>query len=118
MHKWQVSSFSSLARKKAARLRCLSIVRRHPQVHMPKQKEVAFFSTERNYQRGSEWYMTTVLQDAEFDAVCGEASVAYMDGTPFGGMSEEEYSNPTIASRHSSRSRRSYRGASSSSCPR
>jgi hypothetical protein len=76
-------------------------LRRHPEIHMPKQKEVAFFSTERNYRRGPDWYMTSILQDAQPGAVCGEASVAYMDGTPFGDISDKEYSELAVASPHS-----------------
>jgi hypothetical protein len=69
-------------------------MRRHPQVHMPGQKEITFFSTERNYRRGSGWYMTTVSQGAPPGAVCGEASVAYMDGTPYGDVYDNERSGP------------------------
>jgi hypothetical protein len=56
---------------------------------MPRQKEVAFFNDDRNYKRGADWYFATVLADAPAGAVCGEASVAYMDGTPFGGLPDE-----------------------------
>jgi hypothetical protein len=57
---------------------------------MPAQKEITLFSTERNYRRGADWYKATVLQGAPGGAVCGEASVAYMDGTPFGDIYDNE----------------------------
>lgn len=65
-------------------------MRRHPQIHMPHQKEMAFFSTERNYRQGFQKYVKAVVLGANADAACGEASVAYMDGTPFGGLSPTE----------------------------
>jgi len=90
--------FLIIGAQKAGTTSLFEYLRRHPQIHMPKQKEVAFFSTERNYRRGPDWYMATVLQDARSDAACGEASVAYMGGTPFADISEKEGCNLVIAS--------------------
>lgn len=56
-------------------------MRTHPQIHMPAEKEVAFFSS--RYDRGWEWYTAKVLRNAPAAAVCGEASIEYMVGTPF-----------------------------------
>jgi hypothetical protein len=49
---------------------------------MPPEKEIAFFESERDYQRGLDWYQHRVLRGAPADACCGTASVGYMSGTP------------------------------------
>lgn len=90
--------FLIIGAQKSGTTSLFEYMRRHPQIHMPRQKEVAFFSTERNYRRGPEWYMTTVLQGAPPSAICGEASVAYMDGTPFGDIAQNERCGPPSTS--------------------
>ncbi len=57
-------------------------LRHHPDVYMPPQKEIGFFSSDRNYTRGWHWYAAATLEDAPSQAVCGEASVGYMSGAP------------------------------------
>ena len=58
-------------------------MRRHPQIHMPAEKELHFFNVDRSYRRGPEWYLTRVLQDAPPDSICGEATPDYMNGAPY-----------------------------------
>ena len=70
-------------------------VRRHPQVHMPAEKDIAFFNRPNEFRRGWDWYETTVLRDAPPDAVCGEASTYYMSGTPFGDLIHNEQEDPS-----------------------
>lgn len=65
-------------------------LRSHPQVHMPAEKDVGFFSTERNFHRGWGWYEETVSRGARQHQVCGEASTSYMSGTPFGDLLANE----------------------------
>jgi hypothetical protein len=55
---------------------------------MPAEKEISFFS--RNYDRGLDWYMETMLRDAPPDSVRGEASMGYMGGTPFANIADNE----------------------------
>lgn len=50
----------------------------HPDVFMPPQKEVAFFSRDREYQRGNEWYLTHYFNGSGSKQIKGEASPAYM----------------------------------------
>ena len=59
-------------------------VRHHPDVYMPPQKEIGFFSSDSCYARGWDWYASSVAPEQANGAVCGEASVAYMSGTPDG----------------------------------
>ena len=72
-------------------------VRRHPQVHMPAEKDIAFFNRPSEFRRGWDWYSTTVLRDAPPDAVCGEASTYYMSGTPFGDLIHNEQHDPAVS---------------------
>ena len=48
----------------------------HPQVCMP-QKEINFFSRERNWTRGYEWY-EHLFAECPADAVAGEFSTSYL----------------------------------------
>jgi Sulfotransferase domain len=66
-------------------------LRRHPEIHMPAEKELSYFSLDRNFNRGWSWYLDTALRNAPKDAVCGEASVGYMMGTPFRQLAEDEH---------------------------
>ncbi len=65
-------------------------MRRHPQIHMPPEKDIAFFNRDREFQRGWEWYLNTVTRGAPPGAACGEASTYYMSGTPFGDLIANE----------------------------
>jgi hypothetical protein len=69
-------------------------IRRHPQLHMPAAKDIAFFNRDRNFRRGCDWYLRTVTREAPADAVCGEASTYYMSGTPFGDLIANEQRVP------------------------
>jgi Sulfotransferase domain len=55
---------------------------------MPPEKEVSFFN--RRYEMGPQWYANTVLRHAPPNAVCGEASVGYMAGTPYADIVKNE----------------------------
>jgi len=63
-------------------------MRTHPQIHMPAEKEIAFFSS--RYDRGWDWYAAKVLRNAQPGAACGEASIEYMVGTPFAEVSRND----------------------------
>jgi hypothetical protein len=73
--------FLVIGAQKSGTTSLFEYMRRHPEIHMPPEKEVSFFSNW--YGRGWEWYVATVLRNAPPAAICGEASIAYMVGTPF-----------------------------------
>jgi hypothetical protein len=50
----------------------------HPQVFMPKAKEVEFFSDDSRFSRGLEWYWNTYFSAAPAEARKGEATTQYM----------------------------------------
>lgn len=80
--------FLVIGAQKAGTTSLFEYMRTHPQIHMPAEKEISFFS--RNYDRGLSWYMETMLRDAPSDSVCGEASMGYMGGTPFANIAQNE----------------------------
>jgi len=80
--------FLIIGAQKAGTTSLFEYVRKHPQIHMPAEKEVSFFG--RNYDRGWDWYMATVSRGAPPDAICGEASIGYMSGTPFADITLNE----------------------------
>lgn len=49
---------------------------RHPQVYMSTPKEPDFFSIDKNYDRGLDWYKS-LFEEAKPGQVCGEASTTY-----------------------------------------
>ena len=73
-------------------------MRRHPQIQMPANKEISFFDL--NYSRGEEWYLASVLRNARPGAVCGEASVGYMCGTPYGEFRNDRNWDARMSARH------------------
>ncbi len=76
-------SFLIIGAEKAGSTSLFKYMQRHPQIHMPAEKELNFFNVEDNYRRGWHWYLTNVLRGAPSQAVCGEAG-QYMTGDPFG----------------------------------
>jgi hypothetical protein len=85
--------FLIIGAQKAGTSSLFEYLRRHPQVHIPPEKETFFFSEDRRFRRGWDWYLATMLRDAPPNAVCGEASTTYMSGTPFEDV-DSERSNP------------------------
>ncbi|MCA1682462.1 MAG: sulfotransferase [Actinobacteria bacterium] len=73
-------SFLIIGAQKAGTTSLFEYVRRHPQIYMPGQKEISFFSAEATYAKGWDWY-ESAFRGAPAGAVCGEASVGYMCGT-------------------------------------
>jgi Sulfotransferase domain len=80
--------FLIIGAQKAGTTSLFEYMRRHPQIHMPADKELSFFNVERNYRRGKNWYLSNTLRNAPAGAVCGEASVGYMRGTPLGDLGD------------------------------
>jgi hypothetical protein len=73
--------FIIIGAEKAGTTSLFEYLRRHPEVHLPADKEVGFF-IDWHYHRGWSWYVRRVLRDAPADIIAGEASVAYMSGSP------------------------------------
>jgi hypothetical protein len=87
-------AFLVIGAQKAGTTSLFEYMRKHPEVHMPPEKEVSFFN--RHHKLGSHWYMDTVLRNAPPGAVCGEASVGYMTGTPYGDIAKNARVDPSI----------------------
>jgi hypothetical protein len=89
--------FLVIGAEKAGTTSLFEYLRRHPEIHMPAEKELSFFSLERNFNRGWDWYIETALRNSASSAVCGEASVGYMMGTPFRQLTENEHIEPDLS---------------------
>lgn len=74
--------FLIIGAQKAGTTSLFEYMRRHPEIHMPPEKEIAFFDSDQAYMRGFDWYRERVTRNALPGAVCGAASVGYMTGTP------------------------------------
>ncbi len=88
--------FLIIGAQKAGSSSLFEYMRRHPQIHMPAEKGLNFFNTPRMYERGQDWYLTRMLQGAGGDRACGEATVEYVNGTPFGDLAENERTDPPV----------------------
>jgi hypothetical protein len=86
--------FLVIGAQKAGTTALFEYVRRHPQVHMPLEKDIAFFNRDGMYRRGWDWYEETVTRNAPDGTVCGEASTYYMGGTPYGDIIANETKEP------------------------
>jgi hypothetical protein len=75
--------FLIIGAPKAGTTSLFEYMRVHPEIHMPAEKEVYFFNMDRNYRRGWEWYLDTMLRQAPPNTVCGEATTEYMSGVPY-----------------------------------
>lgn len=69
-------------------------LRRHPQIHMPAEKEIGYFNNPKVFERGSDWYRARVTRGAPPGSVCGEATPFYMSGTPHGDLVANEARDP------------------------
>ncbi len=92
--------FLIIGAQKAGSSSLFEYMRRHPQIHIPAEKGVNFFNMDRIYRRGFDWYSAIILRDAPSDAVCGEATVEYMNGTPFGDIAHNQRVDPLAGDAH------------------
>jgi hypothetical protein len=88
--------FLIIGAEKAGTTSLFEYLRRHPEIHLPAEKEFSFFSLDRSFDRGWDWYLETVLNKASPDDICGEASVSYMVGTPHRQVFRHEHIAPNI----------------------
>jgi hypothetical protein len=86
--------FLIIGAQKAGSSSLFEYMRRHPEIHMPAEKGLNFFNTERMYERGFQWYETRMLHGAAEQCACGEATVEYINGTPFGDLAANARSDP------------------------
>ncbi len=83
--------FLIIGAPKAGTTSLFEYMRHHPEIHMPANKEVYFFNMDSTYQRGWDWYQTTMLRDAPLGAVCGEATTEYMRGAPWRDLTNDRH---------------------------
>lgn len=50
----------------------------HPDIYMPPEKELGFFSNKQFYERGPEWYLETYFRNARPTQIFGEATPTYL----------------------------------------
>jgi hypothetical protein len=82
--------FLIIGAQKAGTTSLFEYMRRHPQIHMPADKELYFFNADGAYRRGLDWYLMNVLRGAPAGAVCGEATAEYMTGVPHRDIADDK----------------------------
>jgi Sulfotransferase domain len=78
-------TFIVIGAPKAGTTSLYHYLRSHPDVFMPKRKELEYFSFERNWRRGFEWYLNHFARGGGASAV-GEVSPAYSTYPSFVGV--------------------------------
>ncbi len=74
----QAVQFLVIGAQKAGTTSLFRYLSAHPQIFMPGQKELAYFSDDERYTRGREAYLSEHFSRAVPGQVCGEASPHYM----------------------------------------
>ena len=72
----RLPNFLVIGAMKAGTTSLFHYLRDHPQVFLPEEKELYFFTEEDNWHRGLEWYRSRFRGAGDAKAV-GEASVGY-----------------------------------------
>lgn len=57
-----------------------TVLRSHPQIFLPRQKEPNFFSSDEKFQKGLAWYSDVYFSTATTEAVLGDLSIGYSTG--------------------------------------
>lgn len=60
-----------------------AMLRTHPDVFLPRQKEPSFFNTDERFAEGLEWYSTTHFANAGSQKILGDMSIGYATGFGF-----------------------------------
>ncbi len=87
----QSINFLIVGAQKAGTTSLFEYMRRHPQIYMPPEKEIAYFEADLAYRRGFNWFQSRVTGAAPPGVCCGTASVGYMTGTPFRDMPLDDW---------------------------
>ena len=74
----RLPDFIGIGAQKCATTWLSEVLRRHPDVFLPPEKELDFFASDVLHDRGEDWYANWFSR-AGSSKVCGEYSVAYMD---------------------------------------
>jgi hypothetical protein len=56
------------------------LLREHPEIYLPKEKELAFFAIEQRYQRGFDWLLEEYFSEADPEKMWGDVSPQHMAG--------------------------------------
>ena len=96
----QIPSFILIGAQKAGTTWLWDNLKQHPDVALPKAKEIHFFGGVENYRKGSDWYYQH-FQGVPLTKVTGEASTTYLyDYLPYwdnpSGELKHDYSLPCI----------------------
>ena len=70
--------FIVIGAQKGGTTALFSLLAQHPDIYMPPQKEIEFFSNELLYQNGFDWYLSEFFQHVPQGSVLGEISPQYM----------------------------------------
>ncbi|NRD89501.1 hypothetical protein C8024_08685 [Sphingopyxis sp. BSNA05] len=60
-----------------------AMLRTHPDVFLPRQKEPSFFNTDDRFAEGLDWYSATHFANAQGEKILGDMSIGYATGFGF-----------------------------------
>lgn len=70
--------FIVVGAQKSATTSLFKYLSEHPNIYMPPEKEINFFSDNAKFSQGVKWYFREYFNSADLSLICGEASPNYM----------------------------------------
>ena len=74
----RLPDFLVIGAQKSGTTSLFVLLKKHPHIYLPAQKEVQFFSSEMLYAKGLEWYRDENFRTGGLEGVAGEISPQYM----------------------------------------
>lgn len=74
----KLPDFLVIGAQKAGTTTLFALLRKHPHIYLPPQKEVQYFSNDELFTRGLNWYMEENFRTGNFEGIAGEISPQYM----------------------------------------
>ncbi len=71
-------NFFCVGTQKAGTSTLFNILRQHPQIYLPEQKETHFFYSDHNYSSGLNWYHSNFYSDVTKEKIIGDFTPEYM----------------------------------------
>lgn len=72
--------FLVIGAQKSGTTTLYKLLREHPDIYLPKEKELAFFAIEQRYQQGFDWLLEEYFSEAGPEKVWGDVSPQHMAG--------------------------------------
>lgn len=70
--------FTVVGAQKSATTSLFYLLKEHPKIYLPSEKELNFFSDDRKFSKGPEWYLREYFRNAPGETIVGDVSPEYL----------------------------------------